>query len=148
MIQISLEMLVGTLITIFGLFGGLNYLFLRSLIKTQDSKVKIRLEAFEKNFEKDLSTIKEDVKDCEGSGEKLQDKWEKHLDKMTVQEATWGQRVKALFRNYDEMKVTVKELRPALEKKVDDTFRLVEDKLRGLVRDLVLQEVDRERNRS
>jgi seryl-tRNA synthetase len=74
--------------------------------------------------------------------ERLRDKWDDFLRKYLEIDITRGQKVDALFRVVDQMSDTLKEIRPALNSKIEDSFARALSELKVYVRDQIREETN------
>lgn len=72
--------------------------------------------------------------------ERLRDKWDDFLREYLKIDNTRGQKVDALFRVVDQMQDTFKEIRPALNSKIEDSFARALSELKVYVRDQIREE--------
>jgi hypothetical protein len=80
------------------------------------------------------------VTELSGDYKHLRDKWEAFLRDYLKIDNTRGQKVDALFRVVDQMQDTFKEIRPALNSKIEDSFARSLSELKVYVRDQIREE--------
>jgi hypothetical protein len=72
--------------------------------------------------------------------ERLRDKWEEFLRDYLKIDSTRGQKIDALFRVVDQMQETLRDVRPAMKQKIEESFTHALDALKLYVRELLAQE--------
>jgi phage gpG-like protein len=72
--------------------------------------------------------------------ERLRDKWEEFLREYLKIDSTRGQKIDALFRIVDQMQDTVRELRGAMNSKIDESFQRSQNELKLYIRDQLREE--------
>ena len=151
LVQIGTGTLVGGLIAIFGMFAAVIGIFTRIILRSTNSNVNGQLEVFKENVDQKIESIKESRIDCrtrhtlvqdklELEFKELRDKWTVVLEKNTILEATQTEKVKSLFRSVDDMHVALRDLKPALQRKVENMMRNITDDLRRNMREYVREE--------
>lgn len=118
------------------------------LMKMLLSSYKKGHEARFATLERDLAALASTRRECEARErtaveglvaglEKHRDRWDQFLKEYHVLDSTRGQKVDALFRIVDQMRETMKDIRPMLNAKVDDTYLRLLNELKLYARDLV-----------
>ena len=98
------------------------------------NSLSIKIDAVEQRMQKAIEEAVRDGKDAEEranksiekmeqSIEKVRDKWERFQADYNAMETTRGNRVRALFRVYDELREAFQGLKPALFNKIDDVMQ-------------------------
>ncbi len=72
--------------------------------------------------------------------ERLRDKWEEFLRDYMKIDNTRGQKIDALFRVVDQMEEVLRDVRPAMKQKIEESFTHSLDALKLYVRELLAQE--------
>lgn len=153
--QISLGQLIGIMGGSFALSTAVIGFLVRALLKSYQERSKLDMEAFRLSVRQDLETFRASLngsesarKECEGrhakSAEKLeakvdglQEKWVQFVKEDSAMEATRGRKVEALFGVVDSMKETVREIRPAVFRKVEEMHSQAKVELRNELRSYV-----------
>jgi len=76
--------------------------------------------------------------------DRLRDKWDDFLREYLKIDSTRGVKVEALFRITDQMQDTLKELRPALNSKVEEMISHTISELKLYIRDKIQEELRKE----
>jgi len=130
----ALAVIIGLLMRL--LFGAFKKQAEQRVKTVADKLTQIgsRVDDVEKRMQKAVEDAIKDAKDAETrslkaiekmdqSVEKIRDKWERFQADYNAMETTRGNRVRALFRVYDELKEAFQGLKPALFSKVDDVMQ-------------------------
>jgi chaperonin cofactor prefoldin len=149
----------GTLITIIlssvGAFTGIILLLGRLLVRSINSATADKLKFFKETVDTQIDELRRSRNECEirhtqnlkdvrqqfdnlvGSFESLKERWEKVLEKNTILEATQAEKVKSLFRSFDDMHDSIKDLKRALQHKMEDMMRDAKSDIRREMRELL-----------
>lgn len=147
--------IIATVVGAFGAFGGALTLLLRKVLNGHEQRLDDRLKNIESNAEEAerrledrLKRIADDIKEIDDranmyfkSNENLRDKWEEFLKEYMKIDNTRGQKVDALFRVVDQMDNTVRELRPAMDSKMENLFARALSELKLYTHDRVRSEM-------
>lgn len=130
----------GTIVAIAGssvvVLAGILGTLLRMLYGAQQKRIEEKFQA----LANDVIKLDREVRGYFQAHEKLRDKWDEFLKEYLKIDSTRGQKVDALFRIVDQMQDTVKELRPALNEKVEEMISRALSELKLYVRDLIREE--------
>jgi len=88
----------------------------KALFRTYQQKSEDRFI----QLEKDYAEIKNRCVDLNTSHERLRDRWEDFLREYIKVDSTRGNKIDALFRVVDQMQETIKEIRPALNTRMEE----------------------------
>lgn len=109
--------------------------------------LKYAIHVTAKRFEEKLAQHQEALKKLEDQDkqyltayEKIRDKWDEFLKEYMRMDATRGAKVDALFRVVDQMMETIKDLRGAMNTKIDESFLRSQNELKLYIRDQLREE--------
>lgn len=135
-IEIPWTTVIGVIVTIVSTFGGIMAYLAKALSKSM-----------QKNIEDQLSEYKLEIESLKANREKyfeahnrIRDKWEDFLKEYLKIDSTRGQKIDALFRIVDQMQETVKDLRPTMNLKIEESFARSISELKLYVRDQLREE--------
>lgn len=124
------------MVTILASFGGIMAYLAKSLSRST-----------QKNLQDQIDEHKSVIESLQARTEKyfeahtrIRDKWEDFLKEYLKIDSTRGQKIDALFRIVDQMQDTVKELRPAMNTKIEESFARLVSELKLYVRDQLREE--------
>lgn len=141
---VSLELFITTVTAMLGAFGVTARLLYRALNKRIQEKfehVRDLAAQVDKSADESEKGILDRLAQYFSAHERLRDKWDEFLREYLKIDSTRGQKVDALFRVVDQMQDTFKELRPALNAKVEDLFQRGVNELKVYVRDQIREEL-------
>lgn len=119
-----------------GIFSAVFGYFFRKAISTREQLYNLRFSTLDKS----VVELGERVGQVFPAHDKLRDRWEEFLREYLTVDSTRGQKIDALFRVVDQMQETLRELKPALNVKVEDAFCRAVNELKVYVRDQIREE--------
>jgi len=140
---------------ILGIVGTALVVMAGMLLKSLRTNVDQRLKALEVNLEEKVTHQHENAEEKFRSAasdvvklerrlteyfeahERLRNKWDTFLQEYLKIDSTRGQKVDALFRIVDQMQDTLRDLRPALNTKIEEMIAHALSELKLYVRDRV-----------
>jgi uncharacterized coiled-coil DUF342 family protein len=143
---------------ILGVVGTALVIASKLLLKSYQTNAKQELQAAKEEVRREFQefrtlanekfkTMAEDVIQLEGrigkyfeAHERLRDKWDEFLREYLKIDSTRGQKVDALFRIVDQMQEALRDIRPALNTKVEEMLTHALTELKLYVRDLMKEE--------
>lgn len=143
---------------ILGVVGVAMVFLAKLLLKSYQKNAQQELEAaknavlqefqeFRATATEKFKTMAEDVIQLERrigkyfeAHERLRDKWDEFLREYLKIDSTRGQKVDALFRIVDQMQEALRDIRPALNTKVEEMLTHALTELKLYVRDLMKEE--------
>ena len=137
----------GTILSVVGgaftAYGALLALLMRKLFKaTQENanqKFSNLIEKLVQEHELVLELSKK-VDQYFSAHERLRDKWEEFLRDYLKIDSTRGQKIDVLFHVVDQMQEVLRDVRPAMKQKIEESFTHSLDALKLYVRELLAQE--------
>ena len=137
----------GTILAVVGgaftAYGALLALLVRKLFKaTQDNTNQKFMNLAEKLTQEHelVLELSRRVDQYFSAHERLRDKWEEFLRDYLKIDSTRGQKIDALFRIVDQMQEILRDVRPAMKQKIEESFTHSLDALKLYVRELLAQE--------
>lgn len=129
-------------------FNWAPYIFMAStVLGLTGALLKYALNLAERRFTDKFAHQQEAIKKLEDQDkqyavmlERLRDKWEEFLREYLKIDSTRGQKIDALFRIVDQMQDTVRELRGAMNSKIDESFQRSQNELKLYIRDQLREE--------
>ena len=118
--------------TVLGITGAL----LKYALNLSDKRFSEKFE----HQQEILKKLEEQDKQYAVTLERLRDKWEEFLREYLKIDSTRGQKIDALFRIVDQMQDTVRELRGAMNSKIDESFQRSQNELKLYLRDQLREE--------
>lgn len=143
---------------ILGVVGTALVIASKLLLKSYQANAKQELQAAKEEVRREFQefrtlanekfkTMAEDVIQLERrigkyfeAHERLRDKWDEFLREYLKIDSTRGQKVDALFRIVDQMQEALRDIRPALNTKVEEMLTHALTELKLYVRDLMKEE--------
>ncbi|RLC88625.1 MAG: hypothetical protein DRJ03_01765 [Chloroflexi bacterium] len=144
--------------SVLGVLGVALLFLVKMLVKSYQASAKRDLEIVKNEARQELQefrtltsqkfeTLGEDVIQLERrigkyfeAHERMRDKWDEFLREYLKIDSTRGQKVDALFRIVDQMQEALREIRPALNTKVEEMLTHALTELKLYVRDIVKEE--------
>lgn len=130
--EISWAPFIFTASTVLGITGAL----LKYAISTAERRFLDKFAAQQEALHK----LEEQDKQYAILLERIRDKWEEFLREYLKIDNTRGQKIDALFRVVDQMQDTVRDLRGAMNNKIDESFHRTQNELKLYVRDQLREE--------
>jgi len=117
-------------------FGGILVFFVKRLLHATEEIYKLKFAQLQ------ADVVKLEVVDGQlgGAHENIRDKWDEFLREYLKIDNTRGQKIDALFRVVDQMQDAIRELKPALNSKIEDSFCRAVSELKVYVRDQMREE--------
>ena len=143
---------------ILGVVGVVMVFLVKMLLKSYQKNAKQELDAAKSDVMREFQefravanekfeTMGTDVVQLDGrvgkyfeAHERLRDKWDEFLREYLKIDSTRGQKVDALFRIVDQMQEAIRDIRPALNVKVEETLTHALTELKLYVRDIMKEE--------
>lgn len=141
-IEIPWGTIVAVVIAIVSSFGAIAAYLAKSLSRSNQRIVQDQLDKQKAELE-ELKSTKEKYFEAHS---RIRDKWEDFLKEYLKIENTRGQKIDALFRIVDQMQETVKDLRPTMNTKIEESYARAISELKLYVRDQ-LREEEHERSK-
>jgi len=156
--EVPWALILGVVGAAFTAFGTLITFLVRSLFKSTTQAQQMKFDALLEKYETLSTSVEEDVEQkfahthdivlelskrvdqYFGAHERLRDKWNEFLTNYLKIDSTRGQKIDALFRVVDQMQEAVKDIRPSMKQKIEESFSNSLDTLKLYVRDAIAQE--------
>lgn len=137
----------GTILSVvggaFAAYGTLLALLVRKLFKATQDNTKQKFDTMQEKLTQEHGLVLELSKRVDqyfSAHERLRDKWEEFLRDYLKIDSTRGQKIDALFRVVDQMQEILRDVRPAMKQKIEESFTHSLDALKLYVRELLAQE--------
>jgi len=127
----------------FTAYGALLAFLVRRLFKAAQENTKQKNDRLEEKLAQEHELVLELSKRVDQyfkAHERLRDRWEEFLRDYLKIDSTRGQKIDALFRVVDQMQEMVRDVRPAMKQKIEESFTHSLDALKLYVRELLAQE--------
>lgn len=134
--DISWETVVAVAVPTLAAFGSIMVFFVKRLIRAAEVIYTTKLAS----IEKDLLQLRGSDTTLTTAHDRLRDRWDEFLREYLKIDSTRGQKVDALFRIVDQMQDSLRDIRPALNTKVEDSFSRAVSELKVYVRDQIREE--------
>jgi hypothetical protein len=135
--MISWSTIIAVGAPILAAFGGLLVFLFSRFVKALETNYDTKFGQVTTR----LAEINDRIGVVFAAHEKLRDKWDDFLREYLKIDSTRGQKIDALFRVVDEMQNSLKEVRPALTSKIEDSFCRSVSELKVYVRDQIRAEI-------
>ena len=116
--------------------GGVLLFFLKRAVRATEKVYDLKFD----QLSKDVVQLKQKDDQLLAVHERLRDKWDEFLREYLKIDSTRGQKIDALFRVVDEMQNALREIKPALNSKIEDSFQRMLSELKVYVRDQIREE--------
>jgi hypothetical protein len=117
-------------------FGTILVFFVKRLLRATEKIYELKFD----QLSKDVVQLNERNGLLVAAHDRLRDRWDEFLREYLKIDSTRGQKIDALFRVVDQMQDAVRELKPALNSKVEDSFCRALSELKVYVRDQIREE--------
>jgi F0F1-type ATP synthase membrane subunit b/b' len=117
-------------------FGGILVFFVKRLLRATEKVYELKFD----QLAKDVVQLNQRGDQLVAAHDRIRDKWDEFLREYLKIDSTRGQKIDALFRVVDQMQDAVRELKPALNSKIEDSFCRALSELKVYVRDQIREE--------
>ena len=127
----------------FTAYGTLLALLVRQLFKASQKNTNEKFANLQEKITQEhelVLKLDKRVDQYFSAHERLRDKWEAFLRDYLKIDSTRGQKIDALFRVVDQMQEILRDVRPAMKQKIEESFTHSLDALKLYVRELLAQE--------
>lgn len=128
-------------------FGGLLLFFVKRFLRKSEEVYDLRfaqlhekIATLDSGLDRRVVELGKRVDDLFAAHDRLRDRWDEFLREYLKIDATRGQKIDALFRVVDDMQNALKEIRPAMNSKIEDAFSRALSELKVYVRDQIREE--------
>lgn len=133
---ISWGVVIAVGVPVLAAFGTILVFFVKRLLRTTEKVHDLRFD----QQTKDVGQLNQKYDQLVVAHDRLRDKWDEFLREYLKIDSTRGQKIDALFRVVDEMQDTLREIKPTLNSKIEDSFRRALSELKVYVRDQIREE--------
>ena len=143
LVEIPWGTILGVVGGAFAAYGTLLALLVRKLFKATQENTKQKFDSLNEKLTQEHALVLELSKRVDqyfSAHERLRDKWEEFLRDYLKIDSTRGQKIDALFRVVDQMQEILRDVRPAMKQKIEESFTHSLDALKLYVRELLAQE--------
>ena len=143
LVEIPWGTILGIVGGAFTAYGTLLALLVRQLFKANQRHTKQKFDNLNEKITKEhelVVQLNERVDQYFSAHDRLRDKWEEFLRDYLKIDSTRGQKIDALFRVVDQMQEILRDVRPAMKQKIEESFTHSLDALKLYVRELLAQE--------
>lgn len=123
------ETIIGVGAPVLAVFGSVLLFFVKRFLRTKE---EVHILKF--------TRLEADVVQLRQAHEGLRDKWDEFLREYLKIDSTRGQKIDALFRVVDQMQDAIRDIRPAMNTKIEDAFSRALSELKLFVRDQIREE--------
>jgi len=117
-------------------FGTILVFFVKRLLRATEKVYELKFD----QLAKDVVQLNQKDDQLFVAHNRLRDKWDEFLREYLKIDSTRGQKIDALFRVVDEMQNVLREIKPALNSKIEDSFSRALSELKVYVRDQIREE--------
>jgi len=117
-------------------FGTILVFFVKRLLRATEKVYELKFD----QLAKDVVQLNQKDNQLFVAHDRLRDKWDEFLREYLKIDSTRGQKIDALFRVVDEMQNALREIKPALNSKIEDSFSRALSELKVYVRDQIREE--------
>ena len=117
-------------------FGTILVFFVKRLLRATEKVYELKFD----QLAKDVVQLNQKDDQLFVAHDRLRDKWDEFLREYLKIDSTRGQKIDALFRVVDEMQNVLREIKPALNSKIEDSFSRALSELKVYVRDQIREE--------
>jgi len=117
-------------------FGTIVVFFVKRLLRATEKVYELKFD----QLAKDVVQLNQKDNQLFVAHDRLRDKWDEFLREYLKIDSTRGQKIDALFRVVDEMQNALREIKPALNSKIEDSFSRALSELKVYVRDQIREE--------
>jgi len=117
-------------------FGTILVFFVKRLLRATEKVYELKFD----QLAKDVVQLNQKDNQLFVAHDRLRDKWDEFLREYLKIDSTRGQKIDALFRVVDEMQNVLREIKPALNSKIEDSFSRALSELKVYVRDQIREE--------
>ena len=132
-VPIPLSLVVTLITCAVVIFGTVFGFILRALYRNLQSSTTQKINLLDNTLSQFNRRMDSYFKAHDG----LRDRWEDFLKEYLKIDSTRGQKIDALFRIVDQMQETVRDLRPAMNTKIEEAFSRSLSELKLYVRDQI-----------
>lgn len=135
--------ILGAMGAAFAAYGTLLAFLVRRLFKATQENTNQKFSGLKEKLMQERELVLELGKRVDQyflAHERLRDKWESFLRDYLKIDSTRGQKIDALFRVVDQMQEVLKDVRPAMKQRIEESFTHSLDALKLYIRELLAQE--------
>lgn len=114
-----------------GAFGSIIVFFVKRLMRAERESSELKFT----HLNQAVVQLQSRDEQLLSAHDRMRDKWDEFLREYLKIDSTRGQKVDALFRIVDQMQETMREIRPAINSKIEDSFSRALSELKIYVRD-------------
>ncbi len=117
-------------------FGGVLLFFVKRFLNAKEEIYALKFA----QLTADVLQLREKDGELFSAHNHLRDRWDEFLREYLKIDSTRGQKIDALFRVVDQMQDAVRDIRPAMNTKIEDSFSRALSELKLFVRDQIREE--------